>query len=261
MAKYLNHRFFLRGFDKHLEMQILTNQLLNFGIPKENIIFVSNGPQLKTENHQVHMLSGNNGYQRGDIELLQKCFELSKEENINHYINWGTIIFDFNLFDRYLTFIESSNHNIFIPKGYNIKEQGVYESQNEYFVGCIFTIKKISEYLKNIFNDFNENEEVKIKQKYTLVGNKDEKLEIDTESKMWIEYFLFLKLQNQDVVFLKSHRGVVFEKVMLDYFVCGIAGMCRTNRNQVIIVDNQERNMTQEFFNSIIDNEQYRIKI
>ena len=127
MGKYLKHKFWLRGFDKHLELQMLVNQLINFGIDKDNIIIITNGIKLQSDFHKIIYLENNNGYQRGDIELLKECFKNSDDNYINHYINWGTIIFDFVILQQYLDFIDNTQHNIFLPKGYMLKNNEIYE--------------------------------------------------------------------------------------------------------------------------------------
>ena len=145
------HNFYIRNYTRIEELHLLLKQLRDVGIKNRQIKLLTSNEVEDDNNtlqgfYDVHRID-NSGYMQGDADLIQKSLELSNQNNINHYLNAGMVIYDKKQFKKYLRMTENSDDIIHIALGNDLIEND-YNSNlgstnlNELATGMIITATK-----------------------------------------------------------------------------------------------------------------------
>ncbi len=214
----MHHNFIIRCYNRYSELNILLNQLNRLNINNIKLIFNGGNNNYK-DSFESYYLSENRGYQLGELDLLNKSFELASDKNtIYHFLLTGCYIYNENKFIKYLNDIENQDYNLFIPNGcnYNFLTKESHNITNTYFVGGIISIKGKQ---INKLNDFD------VITKKEMISNLDNEEIIKVNATDCVENYLFNELNNQftKIRILKSQR-------LLDHFYQIDCGIIRPNR-------------------------------
>ena len=211
--------FIIRCYNRYDELDILLSQLKTLNINNIKLVFNGGDNKYKDE-YECYYLPENRGYQLGELDLLNKSFELMEDNKINHLLLTGCYIYRSKQFLDYINNIVNTNNNLFIPLGstYNFKEKMSYDIINTYFVGGIFSVKKKIKKL----DDFDV---VTIK---TMISNLHNGDIIKVEATDCIEDYLYRELNKQ---FTNSEIYIISGNRPMDHYYGWTSGICRLNRH------------------------------
>ncbi len=266
ITKY-KHHFYIRNYGRINELSVLLNQLSDIGIEKEQITLITTW-KTRTKGYEVYKLY-NSGYQQGDADTLQKSFNLSNPNQINHYMNAGMVMYDKNRFKQYLTMTENSNDIIHIARGNDLLDNDYNSnlgSTNQFELATGMIITATGPGIDILKNCYHENyigwREVELKgdpiyisylQHYISHNGRgdpylrafptdnpfvnDQDLKDDTAA-LYIEYYFYQKVWEQTkfrlVNFTDNYRGIYFkdnsEKTTGDWLLNRDAGLIRLSK-------------------------------
>ena len=271
--KSWRHHFYIRYFSRLEELGILLNQLNAIGIKEEQITCLTTTDEgsddlIKSIRETNPIRLENSGYVQGDADLLDKSFEISNPNVINHYMNAGMVIYDLFRFKHYLWNTEHSDDVIHISRGNDLIENSDNNNlgsthQNELATGMIISATKDGVgILKNCYYDnyhfIRYKEQVgepihisALNEYITENGRGNPVIKHSAESPylrkedydrgmeaMSIEYYFYKKVWEQTnfkgVNFTDDYRGAYFlddkEKTTHDWLLNRDAGVIRLNK-------------------------------
>jgi len=214
-----NDVFIIRCYNRYSELDILLYQLGELNI--KNIKLIFNGGDNYESYYESYYLSKNRGYQLGELDLLNKSFELANnKDTIYHFLLTGCYIYNKDRFLDYINNIERYSYNLFIPNGatYNFLTKESCNITNLYFVGGVFSIKgkQISK-----LDDFD------VFAQKTMVSELTNGNKIEVTAGDCIENYLFRELNKQ---FTKNEIRTLKSSRPSDHFYQTDCGIVRPNR-------------------------------